>query len=94
MQIHGIVRTAVLTENPPGSEVIELVLKVQGVGAGQPRTIVVPYELLLEHPEIDADQVSGHGFRAEVEEESPGRWVAIAVGFADGRVLRRPEGEE
>ena len=33
-------------------------------------------------------------FRAEVEEDSPGRWVAIAVGFADGRVLRRPDGEE
>ncbi len=53
MRIRGIVRTATLEENPPGSDRIEMVLRVQGVGPGQPRTLVVPYELLLADPELD-----------------------------------------
>ena len=68
MRIKGIVRTGTLEENPPGSDRIEMTLKVQGVGAGQPRTLVVPYDLLLGDESLDPEQVAGKGFEAEAEE--------------------------
>ncbi|WP_237170626.1 hypothetical protein [Paludisphaera borealis] len=90
MQLRGIVMSAVLDENPPGSDRIELTLWLQGVGPGKPRRIVVPYDLLLSDPSLDAESVQGHGFEAEVEQDTGGRWVVAAIGFADGRVLRDP----
>jgi hypothetical protein len=92
MRIRGIVRTATLEENPPGSDRIEMVLRVQGVGPGQPRPLVVPYELLLADPELDADAVQGKGFEAEVDEADPGRWLVGEIAFATGSVLRPPDG--
>ena len=68
MRIRGIVRTATLEEDPAGGDRIELVLRVQGVGPGQPRTLVVPYELLLADPDLDPDAVAGKGFEAEADE--------------------------
>jgi hypothetical protein len=91
MQIRGIVRTAALEENPPGSDRIELVLRVQGVGPGQPRTVVVPYELLLADPGLDPDGVQGRRFEAEVDEAEPGRWVVGDIAFASGQFLRKPD---
>jgi hypothetical protein len=91
MQIRGIVRTATLEENPPGSDQIEMVLRVQGVGAGQPRLLVVPYSLLLEDPELDPEIIQGKGFQAEVVDEGSGRWIVSEIAFAAGRVLRAPD---
>jgi hypothetical protein len=91
MRIRGIVRTATLEENPPGSDRIELVLRVQGVGPGQPRTFVVPYELLLADPDLDPDAVQGKRFDAEVDEAEPGRWVVGEIAFASGQFLRKPD---
>jgi len=91
MQIRGIVRTATLEENPPGSDRIELILRVQGVGAGQPRTLVVPYELLLADPDLDPDAVPGKRFEAEAHEAEPGRWVVGEIAFAMGQFLRKSE---
>lgn len=91
MRLHGIVMSVALEENPPGSDEIELTLWLQGVGPGQPRRIVVPYELLLSDPDLDADAVQGHAFEAEVEQDETGRWIVGAIGFADGRVLRDPD---
>jgi hypothetical protein len=90
MHLRGIVMTAALEENPPGGERIELVLWLQGVGPGKPRRIVVPYELLLVDPSIDAETVQGHGFEADIEQDEAGRWIVAAIGFASGRVLRDP----
>jgi hypothetical protein len=92
MRIRGVVRTATLEENPPGSDRIEMVLRVQGVAPGQPRTLVVPYELLLADAELDADAVQGRGFEAEVDEADPGRWLVSEIAFATGCILRKPEG--
>ena len=88
MQIRGIVQTALLEENPPGSDRIEMVLWAQGVGPDKPRQIVVPYELMLQDPSLDPGQVQGHGFQARIEEDEEGRWVVAEIGFAAGRVLR------
>ena len=91
MQIRGIVRTATLEENPPGSDQIEMVLRVQGVGAGQPRLLIVPYSLLLTDQDLDPEQIQGKGFQAEVLAEGSGRWVVSEIAFAAGRILRDPE---
>jgi hypothetical protein len=91
MRIRGIVRTATLEENPPGSDQIEMLLRVQGVGAGQPRLLVVPYTLLLADQDLDPELVQGKGFQAEVLDEGSGRWVVSEIAFAEGRILRAPE---
>jgi len=91
MQVRGIVRTATLEENPPGTDQIEMVLRVQGVRPGQPRVLVVPYELLLGDAALDPDQVLGKGFQAEAVEDASGRWVVVAIEVAGGRWLRAPE---
>ncbi len=91
MQIRGIVRIATLEENPPDSDQIELVLRAQGVGPGQPQVLVVPYTLLLNDPTLDPDQIVGKGFQAEVVEKHEGRWEVVEIQFASGRVLRDPD---
>ncbi len=88
MRIHGIVQQAELEENPPGSDRIEMILWAQGVGPDKPRSIVVPFELLLQDPSLEPDQVRGHGFQARIEQDEEGRWIVEEIGFATGRVLR------
>ena len=91
MRIRGIVRVATLQENPPGSEQIEMQIKVQGVRPEQPRLLVVPYDLLLGDELLEPEHVQGKGFEAEVNESTDGRWVVAEIAFATGRVLRAPE---
>jgi hypothetical protein len=91
MQLRGIVRAATLEENPPGADQIEMVLRVQGVKPGQPRVLVVPYELLLGDASLDPDQVLGRGFQAEATEDTSGRWIITAIAVAGSRILRDPE---
>lgn len=88
MQLHGIVMTATLEEEPPGSDQVELRLLVQGVGPGQPRRIVIPMDLLVANPDIDPETIQGHAFQADVSEIAPKRWVASEISFAQNRVLR------
>ena len=91
MRIRGIVRVATLEENPPGSDQIEMLIKVQGVRPEQPRLLVVPYQLLLGDLTLEPEQVQGKGFEAEISEDSAGRWLVSEIAFATGRVLRAPE---
>lgn len=90
MILHGFVMSADLAEEAPGSDRIELTLRIQGVGPGQPRRIVVPYDLLLADPSIDADDAVGRGFEAEVEQAGPTRWEVRRLTLAS-RVLRPKE---
>ncbi len=87
MRIRGVVRTAELQENPPGSDQIEMKLSVQGVGPGQPRSLVIPFSLLLENESIDPEEIRGRGFEAGIEQDEQGRWVVAEIAFAS-RVLR------
>ncbi|QEH38332.1 hypothetical protein OJF2_69330 [Aquisphaera giovannonii] len=91
MQLRGIVMKAELREDPQGSDRIEMVLWAQGVGPDRPRSVVVPYELLLADPSLDPDAVRGRGFQAVVEQGGDGRWIVREIGFAAGRALR-PDG--
>ena len=90
MILRGVVRTADLQEYPAGSDQVELLLSVQGVGAGQPRRLVIPFALLLQNDELGPDEVKGRGFEAEAEEDAEGRWVVSRIAFAS-KVLRPPE---
>lgn len=91
MDLHGFIRGATLAEGPAGGDTVEMVLRLQGVGPGQPRTIVVPFDLLMLDPSIEPESVDGHAFRATVREEVPGRWIVTEIGFGDQRVLRAPD---
>jgi hypothetical protein len=91
MRIRGIVRVATLDENPPGSDRIEMLIKVQGVRPDQPRLLVIPYDLLLRDTALEPEHVQGKGFEADVNEDPSGRWVVAEIAFATGRVLRAPE---
>lgn len=87
MTLHGFIMSAELAENPPGSDRIEMTIRVQGVGPGQPRRIVVPYDVLLADPDLDADDAVGRSFEADVEETAGPRWVASRLRLS-GRALR------
>ncbi len=90
MRLRGVVRSADLQEETPGGDRIELALRLQGVGPGQPRLVVVPYTLLLRYESLDPDEVAGRGFEAEVGQDDRGRWVVSEIAFAS-RVLRLEE---
>jgi len=88
MHIHGIVMSATLEEAPAGGGAIDMVLRVQGVGAGQPRRIAIPYAWLLRDDTLEPEGIQGHAFQAEVEQEEGGRWIVTSITFAGNRVLR------
>jgi hypothetical protein len=91
MQLHGIIQAATLQEAPPDSGNIEIVLRVQGVGPGHPRSLVIPYALLLQDESLDPDAILGRAFEAEVDQDPQDRrWLVSRIAFAS-RVLRHPE---
>jgi hypothetical protein len=90
MVLHGIIQTATLVETPPESGNIEIILKVQGVGPGQPRTLVIPYRLLLADESLEPELMQGRAFEAEVEEDAPRHWLVARIAFAS-RILRPPD---
>lgn len=90
MHVRGIIQTATLEETPPGSNLIEMIVRVQGVGPGQPRTLVIPYDLLLEDESLEPEAIARRGFEADVEQDDRQRWVVSRIAFAS-RVLRPPE---
>ena len=89
MLIRGVIQAAELRE--VDEERVEMDVRVQGVGPGQPRRLVVPFALLLADPTLDSEAIVGHGFEAVVEREETLRWVAVEFRVAARRVLR-PDG--
>ncbi len=90
MHLRGIIQSAILEENPSGSAIIEMLLRVQGVGPGQPRTLVVPYEMLLKDENLEPETVSGRAFEAEVDQAPDQRWKVTRISFAS-RIFRASE---
>ena len=87
MIVRGFIRSADLEERPPGSEQIELMLRVQGVGPGQPRVIVVPHGLLISDPSLDPEAMAGRSFAAEVSVDAEVRWIVSQISLG-ARALR------
>jgi hypothetical protein len=90
MLLHGIVQAATLAETPPESGNLEIIVKAQGVGPGQPRYLVIPHGLLLADHSLDPDLIWGRAFECEAEQDDLGRWVVVQIAFAS-RVLRPPD---
>lgn len=91
MQVRGIIRTAELVETPPESGNLELRLSVQGVGVGQPRSLVVPHALLVEDESLDPEAMAGRSFAAEYAKDDAGRAVVSQIALA-GKLLRPENG--
>ncbi|MCY2934099.1 MAG: hypothetical protein NT172_08040 [Planctomycetota bacterium] len=90
MTLKGFIQSAELVEDSSGPDRVMMIVRVQGVGPGQPRKILVPFEILVEQDELDAETMAGRAFRAECTgvENAMGLVNAIEVGPA--RVLRNP----
>ena len=90
LHLRGIVQSAELVEHPPGGDRVEMALRLQGVGPGQPRRIVVPFEMLVQNPDLDEESIAGHAFEADVEEDPAGsKGWAGRLSFAARRILRK-----
>lgn len=90
MHLRGLIQSASLREHPPESDRVEMVLKIQGVGPSQPRTIVIPFEHLVQDQSLEPETIVRRGFEADVEQDDEQRWVVSRIAFAS-RVLRPPE---
>lgn len=86
MLIRGVIQSAELREL--GEDQVEMDVRVQGVGPGQPRRLVVPFGLLVADPTLEPDTIAGHGFEAVLDEPTPGRWIASEFRVMPRRVLR------
>jgi len=86
--IKGFIRHAELREDPADADRVQLIASVQGVGPGQPRKILIPFEILVTHDELDADHMAGRAFRAEFETVDNGAGVVTAIEVGPSRVLR------
>ncbi len=67
-----------------------MALKIQGVGPAQPRTLIIPFETLIEAEWLEPEAIVRRSFEAEVEQDGQQRWVVSQIAFAS-RVLRTPE---
>lgn len=93
MTIRGIIQSAELQENPPGSDRVELLCWLQGVGPRAPRRFVIPFAMLVADETLDPESIAGHAFEAEIEEVEPRRWEVRQIQFAARNVLRPKDGD-
>lgn len=91
MTIRGFIRSAELLQDPGSEERVHLAAAVQGVAPGQPRKILIPFEILIAHDEIDPDTIAGRAFRAEIASVENGLGIVAAIEVGPGRILREPE---
>ena len=89
MQIRGIVQRAELEENPPAAIGSRWSSGARESAPTSRGGSWCPYELLLQDPSLDPDQVRGHGFQAEIEQDDNGRWIVEEIGFATGECCVR-----
>ena len=91
MTLKGFIQSAELVEDTSGPDRVMMIARVQGVGPGQPRKILIPFEILIIQDELDVEQMAGRAFRAECSgvENAFGLVIAIEVGPA--RVLRNAD---
>lgn len=91
MTLKGFIQSAELVEDTSGPDRVMMIVRVQGVGPGQPRKILIPFEILIVQDDLEAETMGGRAFRAECSavENALGMVTAIEVG--PSRVLRNPD---
>lgn len=90
MILRGFIRTGTLQAGPLGDDDVEMIVQVQGVSPGQPRTLIIPMALLLDDPALEPDMIQGRRFEAEADQDEAGRWLILRLSLSD-RVLRPPD---
>jgi len=91
MTIRGFIRSAELLQDPASEDRVNLLAAVQGVGPGQPRKILIPFEILVAQDDLDPDQLAGRAFRAEILCVENGTGIIAAIEVGPGRILRESE---
>ncbi len=91
MTIRGFIRSAELLQDPSSEDRVHLVAAVQGVGPGQPRKILIPFEILVAQDDLDPDLLAGRAFRAEIANVENGTGIVAAIKVGPGRILRDSE---
>ena len=91
MTLRGLIRSAELHQDPADENRVHLIAAVQGVGPGQPRKILIPFEILVAQEDLDPDTMAGRAFRAEVGAIENGLGIVLGIEVGPGRVLREPE---
>jgi len=91
MTIRGFIRSAELLQDPASEDRVNLLAAVQGVGPGQPRKILIPFEILVAQDDLDPDQLAGRAFRAEILCVENGMGIIAAIEVGPGRILRESE---
>ncbi len=92
MTIKGFIQSADLLQDPADENKVMLLARVQGVGQGQPRKILIPFELLVQQEDLDPDNMVGRAFLAHYDEVIQATAIINSIEVGPGRVLRKPEG--
>ena len=90
MTIKGFIQSAELVQDPADEDRVMMVARVQGVGAGQPRKILIPFEILVAQDDLEPETMAGRAFNAVYEQIDQAAAIVTAIEVRPGRVLRRP----
>lgn len=90
MTIKGFIQSAELVQDPADEDRVMMVARVQGVGAGQPRKILIPFEILVAQDDLEPETMAGRAFNAVYEQIDQAAAIVTAIEVGPGRVLRRP----
>jgi hypothetical protein len=91
MMIKGFIQSAELVEDTSDADRVMMVARVQGVGAGQPRKILIPFEILVAQDDLDPDTMAGRAFLGTYEEVIQAMALIQTIEVGPSRVLRKPE---
>lgn len=92
MTIKGFIQSADLLQDPASDDRVMMLARVQGVGPGQPRKIIIPFEILVAQDNLEPETMAGRAFQGSYDEVVEGTALITFIEVGPGRVLRRPEG--
>ncbi|MFM7593907.1 MAG: hypothetical protein ACKO85_19135 [Isosphaeraceae bacterium] len=92
MTIKGFIQSADLLQDPASEDRVMMIARVQGVGPGQPRKILIPFEILVAQEDLDPNTMAGRTFLGSYDQVIEGTALITYLEVGPGRVLRRPEG--
>ncbi len=91
MTLKGFIQSAELVEDTSGPDRVMMIVRVQGVGPGQPRKILIPFEILIVQDDLEAETMGGRAFRAECSGVETALGMVTAIEVGPSRVLRNPD---
>jgi len=89
--IKGFIQSAELLQDPASDDRVMMVARVQGVGPGQPRKILIPFEILIAQEDLDPETMAGRAFMGSYEQVIEATALINYIEVGPARILRRPE---